>query len=50
MEGAIFSVPSLNNPLVGVDPEVAKPGVPAKPKVAGCKGCEVLSLYLVEEA
>lgn len=40
-EGEIFSIPFLNDLLVGVDPKAIEPGIPTKPKVAGCKGWEM---------
>lgn len=38
----MFSVPSLNEPLVGADPNAAESGVPPKSKAEGYSGYEVL--------
>lgn len=38
----MFNVPSFSEPLVKTDPKASKPDVPAKPKVEGCNGYEVL--------
>lgn len=49
-KGAIVNVPSLNDPLVGLYPEAAKLGVPAKPKVAGSTAVKCLAFHFTEEA
>lgn len=43
-EGAMFSVPSLSDPLIRVDPKAVDPGVPVKPRVEGRNGYEVFGL------